>query len=295
MLTTMQKIALARAVQKPVVAARSLASLGAITTVRRRRVSWTLDLREGIDFSIWLLGAFELATVRAYERLVRPGDTVLDIGANIGAHTLHLARAVGAQGKVYAIEPTDYAIGKLKANIALNPELAGRIACCQLMLADRAQAFELPPLHASWPLTGDADLHKAHGGRLMPAKNARAVTLDSFVREFGIERVGFIKLDIDGHECGMLRGAQETLKTLCPVILLELSPHQLDENGCSIEELVDLLAAAGYALQNLAGAALPMSGAALRSIIPHGAGHNAVARPAAHPQGRTCHISEGPP
>ena len=121
MLTTMQKIALARAVQKPVVAARSLASLGAITTVRRRRVSWTLDLREGIDFSIWLLGAFELATVRAYERLVRPGDTVLDIGANIGAHTLHLARAVGAQGKVYAIEPTDYAIGKLKANIALKP------------------------------------------------------------------------------------------------------------------------------------------------------------------------------
>src|SRR5580692_10186007 len=123
MLTTTQKIALARAVQMPVVAARSLARLGAVTTVRRRRVNWALDLREGIDFSIWLLGAFELATVRAYERLVRRGDTVLDIGANIGAHTLHLARAVGAEGKVWAIEPTDYAIGKLRDNMALNPGL----------------------------------------------------------------------------------------------------------------------------------------------------------------------------
>ena len=61
MLTTRQKIALARTVQAPVVAARGLATLGPATTVRRRGVTWTLDLREGIDFSIWLLGAFELA------------------------------------------------------------------------------------------------------------------------------------------------------------------------------------------------------------------------------------------
>ncbi len=100
--------------------------------MRRRGVAWTLDLREGIDFSIWLLGAFELSTVRAYQRILRPGAIVLDIGANIGAHTLHLARAVGTEGKVWAIEPTDYAMGKLKTNIALNPELAPRIVGCQL-------------------------------------------------------------------------------------------------------------------------------------------------------------------
>jgi FkbM family methyltransferase len=280
MLTTRQKITLARTVQTPVIAARSLATLGPVTTVRRRRVNWTLDLREGIDFSIWLLGAFELATVRAYERIVRPGDVVLDIGANIGAHALHLARAVGAGGKVWAIEPTDYAIGKLRANIALNPNLGSRIICCQLMLVERAEGYAVPPLHSSWPLIGESDLHKQHGGRLMSAKNARAVTLDTFISEFAIERVDFIKLDIDGHECGMLRGARETLKTLRPVILLELSPHQLDEGGGSIEELIDLLAAAGYTLYNVASRALlPMIGANLRSLIPHGASCNAIARP----------------
>jgi FkbM family methyltransferase len=280
MLTTRQKIALARMVQTPVIAARSLATLGPVTTVRRRRVNWTLDLREGIDFSIWLLGAFELTTVRAYERIVQPGDVVLDIGANIGAHALHLARAVGAGGKVWAIEPTDYAIGKLRTNIALNPDLAGRIICCQVMLVDQADDNPVPPLHSSWPLIGDSNLHKQHGGRLMPAKNARAVTLDTLIREYGIERVDFIKLDIDGHECNMLRGARETLNSRRPVILLELSPHQLDECGGSIEELIDLLAAAGYALHNVASRAQPpMNGAKLRSLIPHGASCNAIARP----------------
>ena len=280
MLTTRQKIALARAVQTPVLVARNLASLGPATTVQRRGVAWTLDLREGIDFSIWLLGAFELATMRAYQRIVRRGDIVLDIGANIGAHTLHLAQAVGAAGKVWAIEPTDYAMAKLKANIALNPGLAARIVCCQLMLVDRTEGYEVPPLHSSWPLTGEADLHARHRGRLMSTKNASAVTLNSFVRESGIERIDFIKLDIDGHECSMLRGARTALAALRPAILLELSPHQLDETGGSIEELVDLLAATGYGLQDLAShAPLPMSGAAIRGLIPYGASRNAIARP----------------
>jgi FkbM family methyltransferase len=187
---------------------------------------------------------------------------------------------------VWAIEPTDYAIGKLRANIALNPELAARITCCQLMLVDSAGGGgDVPPLYSSWPLTGEADLHASHGGRLMSTRNARAATLDTFVRESGIERIDFIKLDIDGHECSMLRGALETLKTLRPNILLELSPHQLDEGGGSIEELVDLLAASGYMLQNLsARGPLPMSGAELRARIPQGAGHNALARPVPVPQ-----------
>jgi FkbM family methyltransferase len=280
MLTTNQKIALARAVQVPVVTARSLARLGPVTTVRRRGVAWTLDLREGIDFSIWLLGAFELSTVRAYQRILRPGDIVLDIGANIGAHTLHLAQAVGAEGKVWAIEPTDYAMGKLKTNVALNPKLAPRIVCCQLMLVDRADGYLVPPLYSSWPLTDETDLHARHGGRLMSTNSARAVPLDSLVREFDIERIDFIKLDIDGYECAMLRGARATLTTLRPVILIELAPSELDQHGSNIEELLDLLSAAGYALYDLASRSpLPMDGNGIRTLIPHGASCNAVARP----------------
>lgn len=78
----------------------------------------------------------------------------------------------------------------------------------------------------------------------------------------------------------MLTGARRTLEIARPVVLLELSPHQLDEQGGSIEELTQILREAGYALHELgSGKALPLDGAALRKLIPHGASRNAVALP----------------
>ncbi len=94
MLKTKQKIAIANIVQIGVMAIRRFFNKGPEARALRGGVEWLLDLREGIDFSIWLLGSFEPETVRCYRKIVKNGDVVLDIGANIGAHTLHLARAV---------------------------------------------------------------------------------------------------------------------------------------------------------------------------------------------------------
>ena len=57
-------------------------------------------------------GQYEPENLRAYRRVVQPGFVVLDIGANIGSHTLPLAQMVGPSGRVYSFEPTDYAFGK---------------------------------------------------------------------------------------------------------------------------------------------------------------------------------------
>jgi len=111
---------------------------------------WTCA--EGIDFSIYLLGAFERSTVRALQKLVIPGSVVFDIGANIGAHTLGLARSVGPAGRVFAIEPSDFAFAKLKRNLALNPELESRTHAHQILLAAEIEALLPPTIYASWPL-----------------------------------------------------------------------------------------------------------------------------------------------
>jgi len=286
MLTTRQKVAIARALHRGVVAARRIAGKGAETQVRRHGFRWQLDLDEGIDFSIWLLGAFEPATVRAYERLVRPGSVALDIGANIGAHTLPLARTVGPTGKVYAFEPTDFAMEKLRRNLALNPELEKRVVCIQTMLIDRAGG-KPPPVYASWPLKDTRGVHKLHRGRKKPAGKARTTTLDAFLAGHRVGRVDFIKLDIDGFECVALRGARATLEKFRPTLVLELSPHQLDEQGGSIEELTAILREAGYALRALgSSAALPLDGAALRALIPYGGSRNALAVPAGRKRAR---------
>ncbi|MCM2256347.1 MAG: FkbM family methyltransferase [Vicinamibacteria bacterium] len=282
MLSTKQKIAIARLAQAVVMAARRLAGLGAETHVTRNGARFALDLREGIDFSIWLLGTFEPETVRCYQQLLRPGNVVLDIGANVGAHTLFLARAVGETGRVVAIEPTDYAFSKLSANCALNPELAERIQCVQAMLvASEDGAPETPRLYSSWPLAEERELHGIHQGRLMTTSGARARTLDSVARELALDRVDCIKLDIDGFECGMIRGAGEVLERWHPTIVMELAPYALREQGESLHALLGLLAGHGYALFDMAtGEPLSPDAAVLEARIPQGASWNVLARAA---------------
>ncbi|MCB1103223.1 MAG: FkbM family methyltransferase [Cephaloticoccus sp.] len=281
MLKTKQKMQLARLVQVIVQAARRVAGRGTTTQVRRRGVTWALDLREGIDFSLWLLGAFEPETISCYQRLIHPGDVVLDIGANIGAHTLHLARATGPQGRVIAFEPTDFAFAKLQRNVGLNPELAARIHCLQLMLVAReADGSPTEDLYSSWPLdTADANRHHLHQGRLMTTAGARARALDLVVAELGLERIDCIKLDIDGAECAMLRGAADSLRRWHPAIVMELAPYVLEEKGSSLAELVGILRYYGYRLYDAtSGEPLPEEVSQLNAQIPAGASLNVVAR-----------------
>ena len=86
------------------------------------------------------MGAFEKRTVAAYSRLVRPGMTVIDIGANIGAHTLPLAKLVGPTGRVIAVEPTIWAVERLRANLDLNPPLRAIVDVHQVNAGRRRRA-----------------------------------------------------------------------------------------------------------------------------------------------------------
>lgn len=279
-LTTRQKIALAHAVQRTVMFGRRLFGRDARTLVTRRGLHWDLDLREGIDFSIWLLGTFEPSTVSQYSRILKEGDTVLDIGANIGAHTLHLARCVGAGGRVVAIEPTDFAYGKLTRNLALNGALQTRVLTVQAMLAAADTEKVAQPTYSSWPLEAADDGHPLHLGRLMSCDGARIRSLDALVEECGLARVDLMKIDIDGFECEMLRGARRTLERWRPVLVMEFAPYVLLERGASLAEMLALLAGVGYALEDVdTGESLPFDAARLDAMIPRGGCRNVLVRP----------------
>ena len=277
-LKTRTKIALARAMQRPIMLARRLAGKGPHARVRRGGILWDLDLREGIDFSIFLTGAFDRETIRVYSSIVEPGMTVLDIGANIGAHALHLAKLVGPGGKVIAFEPTQWAYGKLCANLALNEALATRVVAVQAFLAEDAGDGEIGRIHASWPLDAE-DVHPKLRGRRMPTKGAMTTTLDGFLKDHD-GTIGFIKIDVDGYECRVLRGAMKTLRRHRPVLVMELSPYILTERGSSLEELLGLVKEAGYEIAHMAsGRPLPEDPDKLAAMVPDGAGINFIARP----------------
>jgi FkbM family methyltransferase len=238
-----------------------------------------LDLDEGVDFSVYLLGSFEPDAVRCYEKRLKPGDVVLDIGANIGAHTLHFARAVGPAGRVLAFEPTAYAHGKLRANLALNPELEPRVMLRQTLLMDSADAAVPETICSGWPLVQDEGLHPEHLGKPHSTAGARTATLDATFAAAGVDRIDFVKLDVDGHELAVLKGATATLRTLHPPILIELCPHVCEEHGYTFSELVQCLTDLGYRFESFQGRALPDDPAALEALIPAKGGINVLAVP----------------
>ena len=213
---------------------------------------WKLDLKEGIDLALFL-NVFEPHVYRAFGALVRPGDTVIDIGANIGAHTLPLARLVGASGTVYAIEPTTYAIEKLEQNIELNASLESSVRPLQIVLTNDTRT-DFNSIPSSWPLTGSqADLDPVYQGRSQSTHHAPCMKLDDLVAQVGLEKLDLIKIDVDGNEVEVLEGAKETLGRLKPKIVIECAPHAHHSREGGFEAFLELLRQLPYEATTLDG------------------------------------------
>ncbi|WP_065754476.1 FkbM family methyltransferase [Bradyrhizobium paxllaeri] len=275
---TTHKIAAARAIYHVIHAGRMLFGRTDHEIVRRDGVTYDLDLSQGIDFAIFLGNFYERQTKAALRKLVSPGTLVLDIGANIGAHTLHLAQLVGADGRVMAFEPTDFAFKKLSRNLDLNPLLANRVEAhhCFLTAGDGANVPEA--IYSSWPLAWQAGLHAKHLGREMHTQAARARSLDSILSERADRKVQLVKLDVDGFECDVLRGATSMLRNMRPTFVMELAPYVLEERNTSLEELLSFFVPNGYAFYDeRTQRPLPSSARELEGMIANGAGINAIA------------------
>jgi len=218
--------------------------------IRRDGINYQVDLTEGIDFSIFLFGNFQrYITQNRYFSL--PDDAVVfDIGANIGNMAFKFAQLV-REGCVYAFEPTNYAFNKFKTNLDLNPELSSRIVPFQLFVSEHSEIKHKIKAYSSWRIDGKyTDAHPLHGGIIKPAESVAAVTIDDFCREREIQRIDLIKIDTDGFEYSILRGAQKSLGKFLPYIIFEIGIYVMEERGISFEQYYDYLSSLGYNLIN---------------------------------------------
>jgi FkbM family methyltransferase len=275
---TTHKIAIARLLYRVVHGARALFGRGDRQIVVRKGIAYDLDMAQGIDLAIYL-GKFERRTALALSELVQSSSLVLDIGANIGAHTLHLANLVGPDGRVFAFEPTDFAFRKLQRNLELNPVLSPRLKVFHCFLSERDDASVPGAVYSSWPLVGDSELHAKHLGREMETLSARGRELDSVLAEYADRKVQLVKIDVDGFECSVLKGATKMLREDKPIFVMELSPYVLEERGGSLAELLSFFIPNGYSFfDEWTGDRLPSTAQELGKLVADGAGMNIIAR-----------------
>jgi FkbM family methyltransferase len=274
---TSNKIALARLAYRAVHLARAAAGYSDRAIVERDGLRYDLDLSDGIDFAIYL-GMFERRTRSALKALVKPASVVLDIGANIGVHTMLLAELVGPSGRVLSFEPSDYGVRKLRRNLGLNPELAGRVTPVHCFLGATEGAAVPDGIFSRWPLADAEGVHQKHLGLAMPTNGAPGRTIDGILAELGAPSVQLVKMDVDGFESEVLRGAGGLLRS-GPIFVMELSPYVLDERGSSLEELLGFFIPNGYRFfHERGGDRLPSGAAELRRLVRDGESMNIVAR-----------------
>jgi FkbM family methyltransferase len=238
-------VPLAQAVYRvtPSRAIRRLAFDTFARSVRNRRVvtsidgvRFELDLGEVIDLSLYVR-RYEPEVAAAIRHYTRRGDTVFDIGANIGAHALSFAAQVGPEGRVVAFEPTDYAFAKLTRNLALND--FPHVTAVKVVLSDCRSEPRQVNFRASW-MTG--------GGRKDGESMVRFERLDGWCRDNAVDRVDVIKLDVDGNEFPLMRGARETIQRCRPTLLMEAVGLHFDDPS---RNPFLLLADLGYRFRDL--------------------------------------------
>lgn len=242
MLNTARKISIARTF------ATLLLRLGVRPQrrIRRRGIAYDIDLREGIDLSLFLFGAFQKHVVDTVRALVPRDATVIDVGANVGAVTLPLAAYLQG-GRVYAIEPTTAAHEKLVRNVSLNRELAARIRVQCTFIADRTAPVSELVAYGSWPIVGEEPVgaHPVHHGVALET-HCGQTTLDDFVAEEGIAKVDLIKIDTDGHEFAVLSGAARVMERMRPAIIFEACEYLMRPPQPTFDDFAALFAAREY-------------------------------------------------
>ena len=204
-----------------------------------------------LDRNIIALGSYDRTLHDFIERRVRPGSVCMDVGANLGEVTLHLATRVGRAGRVYAFEPVAAVHERLNGNVERNG--AGDVVeTFRVALSDRTGTGTIR--HAG-PLAdnqGVGSLVTAHAG-LTGSQEVPLLTLDEFVERHDIRRLDFMKIDIQGAEPLLLEGGRRTFATLAPDLLIEVAPQELRNAGRDSRDLCVMLEDLGYRLHRLNG------------------------------------------
>lgn len=202
----------------------------------RDGVRYSLDISDYMQYCIYFRVEAEPRD-QLYD-LVVDGTTVIDIGTNIGETLLNFAR-INKRGLNIGFEPVPFLYEMASRNIALNP--FDNIRLENLGLSDTKQTLSFR----------QSNENNSGGIYLTPAKNAsegvvNVIPFDDYVAKNSLDNISLIKIDVEGFEMNVLRGASDTLRRFMPDLFVEINDGFLRRQGSSASELFSFLSTLGY-------------------------------------------------
>jgi len=202
-----------------------------IRKVKRDGIWFELDISDYMEWLIYF-GILVEPRKKLYD-LIRNKSVIIDIGGNIGETTLNFAKFAGKKANVYSFEPDSKCYEKLMHNISLNNFENIKVF-----------NFGLGDVDAKYYLASDSRNNK--GGNkihlnITEEHNIVVKRLDDVVKEEQIFHVDFIKIDVEGFEYRVLKGAEEIIKNDRPILFIELDENNLKAQGTSGAALISFL------------------------------------------------------
>jgi FkbM family methyltransferase len=202
-------------------------------------VRFECELNDKVTREIYYTG-FNRKDCRILRRLVRSGDVVIDAGANVGFYSLLTAKWMRGEGVVHAFEPFPETARRFEQNLRLNSQWRSMVHLHRMALSDFVGKAKMNvPDQANQGCnfvgpTGEWEVE--------------VTTLDAFCENQRLTNVSLIKVDVEGAELALLKGAEQTIRRFRPILMIEVNPATLQRSGHTGLDVIEAIGRHGYRL-----------------------------------------------